>query len=311
MSHLTRNTAVFAFGAMLVLAGCGANDAGAHRPPVRHRVDGTPLPRTTASSTGRRDIRSTPRPRRLGYRTDMPVVHARQFAVATANPLATQAACRILDDGGARRRRDRRRPGGPRTRRTSILPASAGGFLVYDAASGSRRGRTTATGSHRPGRRRTTSMVSDTDRSGRSPMRARRDGRSGCRGSCGCSPTCTPRGKTAWRAISSIPRYRLPIKAFRSAPTGGRRHRRRAPGWHGTSMRPNTFLNADAGRSGLTKSSPIRRMRKTLGAIASRSVGVLFRVPSRPTSSKPCRHLRPDTRRHVDRRFDELPRGQT
>ena len=35
-----------------------------------------------------------------GYRNDMTVVQTTHYAVATANPLATQAACRILRDGG-------------------------------------------------------------------------------------------------------------------------------------------------------------------------------------------------------------------
>jgi gamma-glutamyltranspeptidase/glutathione hydrolase len=65
----------------------------------------------------------------------MTAVHTRQFAVATANPLATQAACRVLDEGG--------------TAADAIVVAQAvlglvepqssgvggGGFLVYyDAA---------------------------------------------------------------------------------------------------------------------------------------------------------------------------------
>src|SRR3979490_2276703 len=35
-----------------------------------------------------------------GYRSDMTVVQTAHYAVATANPLATQAACRVLRDGG-------------------------------------------------------------------------------------------------------------------------------------------------------------------------------------------------------------------
>ena len=35
-----------------------------------------------------------------GYRSDMTVVRTAHYAVATANPLSTQAACRVLHDGG-------------------------------------------------------------------------------------------------------------------------------------------------------------------------------------------------------------------
>ena len=36
-----------------------------------------------------------------GYRSDMTVVRTAHYAVATANPLSTQAACRVLRDGGS------------------------------------------------------------------------------------------------------------------------------------------------------------------------------------------------------------------
>ncbi len=35
-----------------------------------------------------------------GYRSDLTAVHTKSFAAATANPLATQAACEVLADGG-------------------------------------------------------------------------------------------------------------------------------------------------------------------------------------------------------------------
>ena len=64
------------------------------------------------------------------------------FAVATANPLATQAACRVLRDGD-RGRRARHRPGvlGLAEPQSSVI--GGGGFLLYyDAATRSKLQRT-------------------------------------------------------------------------------------------------------------------------------------------------------------------------
>lgn len=83
-----------------------------------------------------------------GYRTDMTAVRTATYAVATANPLATEAACKVLRDGG--------------TAADALITAQAvlglvepqasglggGGFLLYhDAATGAVRafdGRETA-----------------------------------------------------------------------------------------------------------------------------------------------------------------------
>lgn len=87
-----------------MLAGCGTDDAPpAAAGPCDIVANGTPAPKTTASSPGApsttRDISTNPEVA-TGYRKDMTVVHTARYAVATANPLATQAACRVLQNGG-------------------------------------------------------------------------------------------------------------------------------------------------------------------------------------------------------------------
>lgn len=133
-----RKTAAIVFGMALVATGCGtANEQHTSTGPCDIVANGTPTPNTTSSSTAQRNISSAPETA-TGYRSDMTAVHARGFAVATANPLATQAACRVLNDGGSAA--------------DAIVAAQAvlglvepqssgvggGGFLVYyDAATGS------------------------------------------------------------------------------------------------------------------------------------------------------------------------------
>jgi gamma-glutamyltranspeptidase/glutathione hydrolase len=77
-----RTTALLA-GVALVLAGCGSHEVSAPNTvsPCEIVPNGTPTPPT-------------------GYRKDMTVVQTAHYMVATANPLATQAACDVLRDGG-------------------------------------------------------------------------------------------------------------------------------------------------------------------------------------------------------------------
>jgi len=74
-----------ALAALVLLAGCSGNHVAAPNAagPCEVVVNGTPAPKTP-----------------IGYRSDMTVVQTAHYAVATANPLATQAACRVLRDGG-------------------------------------------------------------------------------------------------------------------------------------------------------------------------------------------------------------------
>ncbi|WP_137147534.1 gamma-glutamyltransferase family protein [Mycolicibacterium sp. CR10] len=125
-------------GLILVLVGCGGGQNAAPAPagPCEVVSDGTPVSETARDSAPR-DTSAAPEAA-TGYRKDMTAVHTARFAVATANPLATQAACEVLRDGG--------------TAADALVSAQAvlglvepqssglggGGFLLYyNAASGS------------------------------------------------------------------------------------------------------------------------------------------------------------------------------
>ncbi len=63
--------------------------------------DGTMYrPSATASPTGQRDISTNPEGA-SGYRSGLPVTHTKDYGVATANPIATKAACEVLAQGGS------------------------------------------------------------------------------------------------------------------------------------------------------------------------------------------------------------------
>ncbi|WP_369829068.1 gamma-glutamyltransferase family protein [Mycobacterium sp. 852002-50816_SCH5313054-b] len=86
----------------LWLAACGGNHAaGPHAAgPCEIVPNGTPLPETpSASAPSARNTAASPETA-TGYRSDMTVVRTAHYAVATANPLSTQAACQVLRDGG-------------------------------------------------------------------------------------------------------------------------------------------------------------------------------------------------------------------
>ncbi len=130
-------------GLVLVLAGCSSDERTEPEAsgPCAIVDNGTPVVKTTgAPSPGApptsRDISTNPGVA-TGYRSDMTPVRTGSFSVATANPLATQAACEVLRDGG--------------TAADALVTAQAvlglvepqasglggGGFLLYfDAASG-------------------------------------------------------------------------------------------------------------------------------------------------------------------------------
>ncbi|WP_414687746.1 gamma-glutamyltransferase family protein [Mycobacterium sp.] len=57
-------------------------------------VNGTPAPKTSAKAASGPEVAT-------GYRRGMTAVRTAHYAVATANPLATQAACQVLRDGGS------------------------------------------------------------------------------------------------------------------------------------------------------------------------------------------------------------------
>jgi len=97
-------TALLAGGA-LVLAGCagdGPRPIPAATVPCAIISNGTPVPPTPTappSPMAERDLAINPE-LAIGYRKNMTAVHTKRYSVVTANPLATQAACRVLRDGG-------------------------------------------------------------------------------------------------------------------------------------------------------------------------------------------------------------------
>jgi gamma-glutamyltranspeptidase / glutathione hydrolase len=90
---------------VLSLAGCSGNHVAAPNTagPCETVPNGAPVPKTpptpAASAPSSRNIATNPEIA-TGYRSDMTVVRTAHYAVATANPLSTQAACRVLRDGG-------------------------------------------------------------------------------------------------------------------------------------------------------------------------------------------------------------------
>ncbi|MET4613095.1 gamma-glutamyltranspeptidase/glutathione hydrolase [Rhodococcus sp. PvR044] len=84
---------------LTLAVGCSATDDGAAG-PCTIAANGTPIaaapltqPPTSANLSTHPEIAT-------GYRAGMTPVTTATFAVSTANPVATEAACRVLDDGG-------------------------------------------------------------------------------------------------------------------------------------------------------------------------------------------------------------------
>ncbi|MDC8984180.1 gamma-glutamyltransferase [Mycobacterium marinum] len=102
MTFVKRCGAVLAVAA-LALAGCGTTHVGAPNSagPCEIVPNGTPAPKTSvaAAAPSSRNVATNPEIA-TGYRTDMTPVHTAHYSVSAANPLATQAACRVLRDGG-------------------------------------------------------------------------------------------------------------------------------------------------------------------------------------------------------------------
>jgi gamma-glutamyltranspeptidase / glutathione hydrolase len=187
----------------LVLAGCGAKDnQPAAAGPCAIVDNGTPAPKTPTGQAGSSGAPTSPEIA-TAYRTRMTAVHTARYAVATANPLATQRACEVLRDGG--------------TAADALVAAQAvlglvepqssgiggGGFLLYyDAAANTVSaydGRETAPAAATENYLR---WVSDTDRTAPKPD-ARASGRSiGVPGILRMLVDVhTQHGKTAWRDL--------------------------------------------------------------------------------------------------------------
>ncbi|WP_195166773.1 gamma-glutamyltransferase [Mycobacteroides abscessus] len=139
MRALTRALAIASI-ALLASAGCAGDMTsrpGGAAEPCGITANGVPIPKTAATQAATEQDISTNPEVATGYRTGMTAVRTASYAAATANPLATQAACKVLRDGGSAA--------------DALIAAQAvlglvepqssgiggGGFLVYyDAASG-------------------------------------------------------------------------------------------------------------------------------------------------------------------------------
>ncbi|UGT56458.1 gamma-glutamyltransferase [Nocardia asteroides] len=83
---------------MGLLTGCSSEDSAAAE--CTSTPNGTPVSAAPTTGTPTSQNLSTNPEIASGYRSDMTAVRTRTYAVSTANPLATEAACRVLREGG-------------------------------------------------------------------------------------------------------------------------------------------------------------------------------------------------------------------
>jgi gamma-glutamyltranspeptidase / glutathione hydrolase len=273
-------------GLVLVLAGCGGDEPPAQTPaapaPCEIVSNGTPAPKPPASPTPpptTATLATSPEAA-TGYRTDMTPVRTARYAVATANPLATQAACRVLRDGG--------------TAADALVTAQAmlglvepqssgvggGGFLLYyDAASGAVQaydGREVAPAAATENYLR---WVSDTDRTEPKPD-TRASGRSiGVPGIMRMLQQAhDEHGKTAWRDLFT-PAVATADDGFDISPRLAAAIDDSAEELRVDPQAGAYFLNADGSpkRAGTWLANPAYS--KTLNAIATDGADALYTGP--------------------------------
>ncbi|MFF0492331.1 gamma-glutamyltransferase family protein [Nocardia sp. NPDC004068] len=101
----TRHTWTGAVAALVlttaVLTGCSSNDSTAADRTCADSPNGTAVASTAAGPAATSTNLATNPEIATGYRKNMTPVRTGSFAVSSANPLATQAACRVLADGGS------------------------------------------------------------------------------------------------------------------------------------------------------------------------------------------------------------------
>lgn len=260
-------------GVVVVLAGCAAeeNTEPSATGPCAIVANGTPAPKAPASPavTTSQNIATNPEVA-AGYRKDMTAVRTSSYSVATANPLATQAACEILRDGG--------------TAADALVTAQmvlglvepqssgvgGGGFLLYyDAAAGSVEaydGREVAPAAATENYLR---WVSDTDRTEPRPD-ARASGRSiGVPGIVRLmADVHAEHGKTGWRDLFN-PAIILADDGFDISPRMAAAIADSAPELKLDPQAAEYFLNPDGSpkTNGTRLTNPAYA--KTLGVIAS------------------------------------------
>jgi gamma-glutamyltranspeptidase/glutathione hydrolase len=239
---------------ILVLAGCAAETTA---PPATEAGPCSVIPNGTQDAA-------------TGYRKDMTAVKTAHYAVATANPLATQAACQVLNKGG--------------TAADALVTAQAvlglvepqssgiggGGFLLYyDAAAGSVQaydGRETAPAAATENYLR---WISDSDRTAPRPD-ARASGRSiGVPGILRLlQDVHAEHGKTAWRDLFT-PAVTMADDGFDLSPRLAAAIAESAPKLKVDPKASAYFLNSDGGPKTAGTKLVNPDYSKTLGAIAS------------------------------------------
>jgi gamma-glutamyltranspeptidase/glutathione hydrolase len=261
-------------GVVLVLAGCGADESPSSTVagPCSVVPNGTPAPKTPApasAATTSQNISTNPEVA-TGYRKDMTAVRTSTYAVVTANPLATQEACLVLEKGG--------------TAADALITAQAvlglvepqssgiggGGFLLYyDASSGSVQaydGREVAPAAATENYLR---WISDTDRTEPKPD-TRASGRSiGVPGILALLLDAhAEHGKTAWRELFD-PAVTLADNGFDVSPRLAAAIADSAPELRVDANASAYFLNSDGSpkTAGTRLTNPAYA--KTLGVIAS------------------------------------------
>jgi gamma-glutamyltranspeptidase/glutathione hydrolase len=260
-------------GIAVVLAGCAAeeNPEPGAAGPCAIVANGTPTPKTAANPTVTTSHNMSTNPEvAAGYRKDMTAVRTSSYSVATANPLATQAACEVLRDGG--------------TAADALVTAQmvlglvepqssgigGGGFLLYyDAAADSVQaydGREAAPASATENYLR---WISDTDRTEPKPD-ARASGRSiGVPGIVRLmAEVHAEHGKTGWGDLFS-PAVTLADDGFDISPRMATAIADSAPKLKMDPRAAEYFLNPDGSPkiAGTRLTNPAYA--KTLGAIAS------------------------------------------
>lgn len=260
-------------GAVVVLAGCAAEQGSepSAAGPCAIVANGTPAPKSPAGPTVTTSANISTNPEvATGYRKDMTAVRTSTYSVATANPLATQAACDVLRDGG--------------TAADALVTAQmvlglvepqssgigGGGFLLYyDAAADSVQaydGRETAPAAATENYLR---WISDTDRTEPKPD-ARASGRSiGVPGIVRLmADVHAQHGKTGWRDLFS-PAVTLADDGFDISPRMAAAIADSAPELKVDPRAAEYFLNPDGSPKvqGTRLTNPAYA--KTLGVIAS------------------------------------------
>lgn len=252
-------------GVVLVLAGCGAEENAPPAATSRCAIveNGTTAPETSQGAGSRPEVAT-------GYRRDMTAVDTAHYAVATANPLATQEACEVLKNGG--------------TAADALVAAQAvlglvepqssgiggGGFLLYyDAKANSVQaydGRETAPAAAGENYLR---WISDTDRTEPKPD-ARASGRSiGVPGILRLlMDVHRQHGKTAWRDLFA-PVVTLADDGFDISPRLASAIADAAPKLKVDPVAAGYFLNPDGSPKTTDTKLTNPAYAKTLGVIAS------------------------------------------